>query len=383
MTFFEYLALILLAGSVVYCVLALRGAARYCRSGAPHLKTLPPVSVLRPLHGAADDTEANLRSIFEQRYPLFEVLLSVHDITDPAVAVARRVMAEYPRIESRLIVAGPSPLPNAKVWSLRALAPAARYEALVMSDSDIGLEPDALETIASELEQPNVALVTCPYRAVPGQGFWPLIEAIGLNTEFFGGLITARLLNGMDFAIGCTIATRKADLDAIGGLEHLQLFLAEDFVMGNLMNQRGRTVILSRSVIAHAIGGHSFASSWRHRLRWSKSTRRSRPWGYVGELFTRTYAISLLLFLIDHRLWPVSLAAVGLRLAVDWHIGVRTLGDPLVRRYWWLLPVEGVASFANWVLGFFGKTIIWRGRRLTMARDGSFEGVESPAESSS
>ncbi len=371
----EFLTLILLAGSCTYCLLALLGALRYRKSGAGPSADLPPVSVLRPLHGADDDTEANLLSLFEQRYPDFEILLSVHDASDPALAVARRVMLQRPDVACRLVIAGPSPLPNAKVWSLRALEPEAQHETLVMSDSDIRLQPDALETIVAELGQPGVVLVTCPYRAVPGRGFWPRLEALGLNTEFFAGLLTARLLNGMDFAIGCTIATRKADLAAIGGLEHLQQYLAEDFVMGNLMRQRGKTVLFSRSVIAHAIGGHDFASSWRHRLRWARSTRRSRPWGYFGELFTRTYALSLLLVLAAPRFWAIALGGVLLRLIVDWNIGVSTLGDPLVRRYWWLLPVEGLASFANWILGFFGKTIVWRGRRLVMARDGSFEGV--------
>jgi ceramide glucosyltransferase len=204
-------------------------------------------------------------------------------------------------------------LPNAKVWSLRALVSEARHETLVMSESDIRLQPDALEAIVSELEQSGVALVTCPYRAVPGRSFWARLEALGLNTEFCSGLLTARLLNGMDFAIGCTIAGRRQDLQAIGGLEHLQHYLAEDFIMGNLMRQRGLHVVLSQTVIAHSIGGHSFPGSWRHRLRWARSTRRSRPLGYVGELFTRTYAVCLGLVLIAPRFWPLGLFGAGLR----------------------------------------------------------------------
>jgi len=372
----ELFALTLLSGSLVYCVLALIAAARYRKSyrssGTPRLRTFPPVSVLRPLHGADDDTAANLRSLFDQHYPDFEILLSVHDVSDPAFALACRLIAEHPGIPARLITAGESPLPNAKVWSLRVLLPEAKHETLVMSDSDICLEPDALRTILAELEQPGVALVTCPYRAIPGQGFWPRLEALGLNTEFFSGVLTARLLHGMDFAIGCTVAVRRADLRAIGGLEHLQQYLAEDFIMGNLMRQPGRRVVLSQSVIAHSIGGDSFVSSWRHRLRWARSTRRSRPWGYIGELFTRTYAISLALILLAPRFWIAGLAAIVLRLSVDCFVGIGILHDPLVRRCWWLLPVEGIASFAAWLGGFFGNTIVWRGRKLLVARDGSF-----------
>src|SRR5208283_2108579 len=144
--------------------------------------------VLRPLAGAAHNTEAKLRSVFTQSYPHFEVLLAVHEESDPATEVARRVMADFPQVFSRLIVAGPSPFPNAKVWSLRALEALARNETLVMSDSDIRLPADGLATIVSELGQPRVGLVTCPYRAVCGPRFWSRLEALGLNTEFLGGL---------------------------------------------------------------------------------------------------------------------------------------------------------------------------------------------------
>ena len=217
------------------------------------------MTVLRPLSGAADNTEENLRSVFSQQYGGFEVLLSVHEAADPAAAIARRVMADFPGIPSRLIVAGVSPLPNAKVWSLRALLPEAAHENIVMADSDIRWEPGCLQVVISELCQPDVALVTCPYRAAGGPGLWSRMESLGLNTDFLAGMLTQRMLNGMDFAIGCTIATRRAELQAIGGLEYLQRYLAEDFMMGNLMRARGRRVVLSRSVIEHHIGNDTFA----------------------------------------------------------------------------------------------------------------------------
>jgi len=363
----------LLTGSVVYCVLAVIAAARYLRSGAARPAALPSVSVLRPLAGAEDNTEANLRSLFEQHYPTFEILLSVHEESDPAATVARRVMAAYPHIPSRLIVAGVSPFPNAKVWSLRAMLPEAAHETLIMSDSDIRIEPNGFTTIASELSHPNVALVTCPYRAAGGPRFWSKVEALGLNTEFIGGLLTARMLGGVDFAIGCTIATRRADLQAIGGLDTLQRYLAEDFMMGNLTHRRGGTVILSRCIIEHHIGNDSFLKNWKHRLRWARSTRRSRRIGYLGELFTKTTALALILWLVAPAAWGFALLALVFRAAAQWATAIWVLDDPLVARNWWLLPLEDIASFVTWVLGFFGKTIVWRGRKLILAKDGSFE----------
>ncbi len=369
--------LALLTGSMVYCILATIGAARYLASGAPRLPALPPVSVLRPLSGAEDNTEANLRSLFEQEYPDFEILLSVHEESDPAAALARRVMAAYPNVPARLAVAGVSPFPNAKVWSLRALLPEARHESIVMSDSDIRMKPDSLAILLSELGQPRVALVTCPYRAAGGPRFWSRIEALGLNTEFLGGMLTARLLNGMDFAIGCTIATRRAELAAIGGLERLQKYLAEDFMMGSLMRASGRTVVLSRCIVEHHTGNDGFLKNWKHRLRWARSTRRSRRIGYLGELFTKTTAIALALWIVAPGAWGFALLGLIFRAGAQWATGIWVLDDPLVARYWWLLPVEDLAGFVTWVLGFFGKTILWRGRKLVVARDGSFETTSS------
>ncbi len=363
----------LLTGSLVYCVLAMLGARSYLRAKAVPLEVWPPVTVMRPLAGAEDNTEANLRSLFSQDYPDLEVLLSVHTPDDPAAAVARRVMATFPGVRSRLVVAGISPMPNAKVWSLRALMLEARHENLLMSDSDVRLDPDCLRGVVEELSQPGVALVTCPYRAVGGPKFWSRVEALGLNTDFLAGMLTQRYLNGMDFAIGPTIATRQGELEAIGGLAHLQRYLAEDFVMGNMMFERGRKVILSRHVVEHHIGNDDFLKNWRHRLRWARSTRRSRPWGYVGELFTKPVALALFCCAAVPSLWPVLLLTVAVRALVAWNTAVRILKDPAIARYWWLLPVEDLATFATWALGFFGKTIQWRGRDLILARDGSFE----------
>jgi ceramide glucosyltransferase len=215
--------------------------------------------------------------------------------------------------------------------------------------------------------------VTCPYRAVGGPRFWSRVEALGLNTDFLAGMLTQRLLNGMDFAIGTTIATRRDELAAIGGLEFLQRYLAEDFVMGNAMHARGRLVTLSRSVIEHHIGNDGFIKNWKHRLRWARSTRRSRRIGYLGEIFTKPVAIAAIFCLVAPRAWGLLIIALFFRAAVAWSTAFEILHDPLIRGYWWLLPLEDLSSFATWVLGFFGNKITWRDRDLKLLPDGSFQ----------
>lgn len=343
-------------------------------SGTAPLREFPPLSVLRPMAGDRDNTEEGLRTVFEQDYPDYEIVLGVASPDDAAAPIARRLMAEYPDRHSRLVFTGESPYPNRKVWQLRGLLDAARHETIVMADSDIRWSPDCLQTVVSELSQDGVGLVTCPYRALAGKSMWSRVEALGLNIDFISGMLTARMLIGMDYAIGCTIATRRADIDAIGGMEEMQSYLSEDFIIGNRMHGSGRKVILSRSVIEHYIGDDSMRKNWGHRLRWARGSRRSRPKGYVGEIFTKPALPAIALWILAPGWGALAMLALAMRLAVAWN-ALRLLSVPTFRRRWWLLPVEEVSSLATWALGFFGDKLDWRGHELTIARDGTIEGV--------
>jgi len=365
--------LALVAGSLMYCVLTMVGAVRYRAVQPAPLKTPPPISILKPLAGVDDGLEDNLRTFFEQQYPCFEILFAVSSPQDAAIAVAERLRAAHPEVPSRLIVTGEPPYPNAKVYSLDRMLAAASHSLLVMSDSDVRVTPGLLSAIAAEFQDPRLGLATCPYRAAPGRSFWSTLEAVGLNTEFIGGVLVARMLDGMRFALGPTIAARRETLDRIGGFEAVKDFLAEDFVLGKLAADRGYRVILSSYVIEHRIGAQSFSANLKHRLRWNRGTRRSRPWGYVGQVFTNPLPLGLLLWAADPAWWPISLAAAVFRAGAGWATAGHALRDPLTRRLWWLVPLQDLASFLVWIAGFFGNTILWRGRKYYLLRDGRFE----------
>jgi ceramide glucosyltransferase len=367
----------LVAGSWVYCVLTVVAARRYRDAQPGQAKGLPHISVLKPLAGVDEGLEDNLRTFFEQDYPAFEILFAVRDAADPAIGVVERLRSQYPATPSRLIVTGEPPYPNAKVYSLDRMLAAAQHDVLVMSDSDIRVTPAMLATIASEFEDQSIGLATCPYRAVPGQGsFWSLLEAIGLNTEFLGGVLVARMLDGMKFALGPTIAARREVLERIGGFDRLKDYLAEDFVMGQLAAQTGAGVILSSCVIEHRIGSQPFRANLRHRLRWCRSTRRSRPWGYTGQLFTNPLPLALLLCAIAPAWWPALAITAAFRAAAAWATAGYVLHDPLTRSRWWLLPLQDFFSFGVWLAGYFGNTILWRGRKYYLLPDGRFERVQ-------
>lgn len=365
--------LALVAGSLVYCVLTIVAAIRYRGVRPAQMHAAPPISILKPLAGAEEGLEENLRSFFAQQYPAFEILFAVRNGKDPALAVVERVRARYPAVPSRLIVTGEPPYPNAKVYSLDRMLAAARYDLLVMADSDTRVTPGMLSTIAAEFDDEKLGMATCPYRVVPGRSFWSTLEAIGLNTEFLAGVLVARMLEGMKFALGPAIAARRETLDRIGGFDAVKDYLAEDFVLGKLAAEYGYGVILSSYVIEHRIGAQSFAANLRHRLRWNRSARRSRPWGYIGQVFTHPLPLALLLCAVSPAWWPVLAVTAVLRAASAWATAGHVLGDSLTRRQWWLVPLQDAASFLVWCAGFFGNTILWRGRKYWLLRDGRFE----------
>lgn len=353
----------------MYSVLAVTAAFRYLNIEPPKLARPEPISILKPLAGLDLDLESNLRTFFEQDYPQFEILFAAREESDPAVAVARKLQAAHPNVPSRVIITGEPPYANAKVYSLDKMLALAAHDLLVMSDSDIRVTAAMLKTVAAEFQDPALGVATCPYRAVAGPSFWSRLEATGMNTDFHSGILVARMLEGMRFAVGPTIAARRRVIQEIGGFDRIKDYLAEDFVLGKFAAEAGHGVILSSYVIEHHIGATDFSHNAAHRLRWARSTRRSRPAGYAGQLFTMPFALAGLCVLWNPTLWPVLLFAFAVRAlaarVVSW-------GVLQARLNWFLLPLEDIAVFCFWLAGFFGNTIIWRGRKYQLERDGRF-----------
>ena len=362
--------LALLAAALAYSLLSIAAAWRYLAARPGALREPVPISILKPLSGLDRGLESNLRTFFEQDYPRFEILFAVREADDPAAAVVEKLRREYPHVPSRLLVTGEPPYSNAKVYSLERMLAAAAHDLVVMSDSDTRVTPGLLGAVAAEFQDARLGVATCPYRAVAGPSFWSRLEATGLNTDFMSGILVARLLEGMHFAVGPTIAARRSVLDSIGGFGRLKDYLAEDFVMGKFAAEAGHGVILSSYVIEHHIGSADLRHNAAHRLRWARSTRRSRPWGYLGQLFTMPLPVALLVSAVNPAWWPVLPVTLALRSLAAWVVSARVLR---ARIDWWLLPLEDLAGFGFWIAGFFGNTIMWRGRRYRLYADGRFE----------
>jgi ceramide glucosyltransferase len=369
LTIASWLAAALVLGAVVYSILSIAAAVLYRSVRPPNLHTAEPVSILKPLAGLDEGLEENLRSFFTQDYPSFEILFAVRHASDPAVPIVEKLQREHPAVPSRLLLVGEPPYPNAKVWSLDHMLRAARFDLLVMSDSDIRVTPRMLRVLAAEFQDPKLGVATCPYRAVGGASFWSQLEATGMNTDFWASALTARMLEGVKFAVGPTIAARRRALEKIGGFDRVKEYLAEDFVIGKFADEAGEGVILSSYVIEHRIGTTNLAKNAAHRIRWVRSTRRSRPAGYVGQLFTMPLPLALILVAVNAAWWPLALTAIAIRFSAA---SVISRGVLRARVRWALLPMEDLMGFAFWIAGFFGNTIGWRGRRYELLPDGRF-----------
>ena len=366
-----YIASLVLLGCWVYCVLAIVAAFRHTWQERPNPLLKPvSISILKPLSGLDEGLEQNLRSYFEQHYADFEMLFAVRWESDPAVPVVRRLMAEYPAVPSKLIFTGEPPYAHAKVFSLKLMLDEARHELIAMADSDVRVAPDFCASLAAEFQDQSLGLVTCPYRAMSGKSIWSKLEAVGMNTDFHAGLFTATMMEGAaKFAVGPTIVARRSALDTLGGIERVKDYLAEDFMLGRLASDHVG-VRLSPYVVEHRIGSEPALQNFAHRLRWARSTRRSRPAGYVGQFFTHPLPVALLITLLWPALWPLMGITLTLRAFAAWVVSKHILG---VRVPWLLLPLQDGLGFAFWIAGFFGNSIQWRGRRYLLNRDGTMQ----------
>lgn len=366
-------------GGLVYCLLGVAAARRLKKSRAaatPQAASLPPISLLKPLRGADPDLEQHLTSFFTQDYPAFEILFAVRHEQDPAVAVVRRLMARFPQVRTRLIFTGEPPYANAKVYSMQRMAEAAQTNIFVITDSDTSVRGEYLRQMAASFADPRVGAVTNLYRGVSGADLWSRLEALGMSAEFMAGVVVANHLEGMKFTLGPSMAITRACLEKIGGFAAMADYLADDFVLGHWAAEKGYEVALSPHVINHHATALGFVSSFKHRLRWNRSSRFSRPAGYVGQGFTYALPWALILLAAAPLWWggPLFLTVLAARLWLAFELAA-LLDDRAAVKDFWLLPLQDAISFATWVGAFFGREIIWRNERYRLLAGGRFAPV--------
>lgn len=367
----ELVLLALLAVCSLYhlaALLAALGRARP-RPGRNARPFTPPVSVLKPVRGLDPDFYAAIRSHAAQDYPEFELLFAARDPADPAVGAIRRLAAEFPQRRIDVFFTGRDYGANAKVNSLERLRAECRYDILVVNDSDILAGPDYLRRVVAPLEKKETGLVTCLYRGVPAGGLASVLEALWISTDFQPGVLVARAL-GMRFALGATMALRRADLEQIGGFAPLADYLADDYQLGKAIAARGLDIALSDCVVETMLPRQSWAENWHHRLRWGRTLRVCRPAGYAGMAITFAVPIVIAAVALQPSLWPEAMLCLGLRAAAAIAVGCMKLRDRAVVRYFLLIPLADLASFAVWAASLFGRRVVWRSQSFRLKQGG-------------
>jgi ceramide glucosyltransferase len=363
--------------STGYLILVIVASSRFRRAGERTDKAgLPPVTLLKPLHGLEPFLERNLESFFQQDYPEFEIIFGARDAHDPALGVVQSLHARYPGVKTQVVLSGAPLYPNAKVFALEKMIPRATAPYLVITDSDVCVRRDCLRDVVAPLLDPANGMVTCLYRGLPAGGFWSRLEALGMSVELSSGVLVANMLEGMKFALGPTMAIRRELLESIGGMAALSQYCADDYILGNLAHGAGKRVVLSTHVIGHVAMNTSFRASLTHQIRWMRSTRFSRSAGHVGTGLTYAMPFGLLgliagVFGKTPELGVALFAATYLNrviqaVATGWNV----VGDRASLRLCWLYPLRDLMGFIVWCCSFAGREIVWRNERYRLVADG-------------
>ena len=358
-------------------VATVRFGLRRRREEAAAVQTFPPLSVLKPLHGIEAGLEENLVRYFEQDYPAeFELLFCARHESDEGLRLARRVADRYPGVMARMITCGEPQFPNAKMWSLAALAEAARFETLVTGDADAEVERNSLRKCVKGLMD-GTALESCLYIGTTRGGVAARLDALGKSVEMTGGVLVADMLEGTRFALGVTMVLHKEAFERAGGFEQLGQFWAEDFVLGNRLADRGDRVGLSSHVIRLTVPPTGFGASFRNQVRWLKSTRRSRPKGHLGTglTFAVPYGVMGLLWgLLAGHGWVGVLWLAGTCVS-RWVMAVavlRALGGSRAMGEALLYPVRDLMGGVLWAASYWGSTMSYHGGIYQLEEDGRF-----------
>jgi ceramide glucosyltransferase len=334
---------------------------------------------LKPVCGLEKNQKINLRSACLQDYPEFQVVFSVQDPSDPAVPLLHEIQQEYPERVS-VVVENNQVGPNGKINNLLGALPQARHDLLVISDSDVRLEPDYLKNIIAPLADPRVGFVCTLYKATSADRWYEKMELLTLNADFIPSVIFAYVSRAAKFCLGSSVAFRRGSLKEMGGLEALADYLAEDYEMGRRLWVSGKRMVLVPYFVDIVVDLRDLSQWWDHQVCWDQKTRAAQPAGFFASILTRSVPFALLLAasrLGDGLGLSILGGVFGLRLATAAGIMGWGFRDREGLKSLALLPLRDIAALVSWVLAFTKKTVIWRGSKLILTREGRLARRES------
>jgi ceramide glucosyltransferase len=368
---------------LAYYAVAILAAIRFFhRERAKRLADFaPPISILKPVRGVDFASYENFSSFYRQDYGEYEILFCVNEMSDPAVPVIQRIMAEFPQRSTRIFSNAPQLGANRKVNNLALMTKEARYEFLVQSDGDVRVGPNYLKEVLAPFADASVGVVSCFYRGVAQPNLPAQLEAVGAASDFFASAMVADWIEGVTFALGASVATRKSWLEKIGGYEGFADYLADDYEIGNRVHKAGGNVLLSREAVCTMYPALGWREFWEHQTRWARTVRLVRPASFFGLIVTHglPWAVAAALVAPGWKIGVGYLAAyLVLRLMLAWVAGVWGVGDEVLRKRLWLVPVRDAIHFFVWLAGFTSNRVNWGGREYEV-----HEGKMSPVSSAS
>lgn len=329
----------------------------------------PPVSLLKPVRGVDFASYENFASFCRQNYPEYEILFAVNDESDPAVPLVGRLITEFPQRRIRLLVGAERLGANRKVNKLARLAREAQHELLALTDGDVRVGPNYLREVVVPLADAKVGAVTSFYRGIAERNLGAELEAIGASSDFFAGVLLAQSTEGMSFALGASIVTTKSWLSKIGGFEAIADMHSDDYELGHRIAKAGGRVLLSRESVWTMYPAQTVRGFWEHQVRWTRTVRFCRPLSYLGLIFTHGLPWAILGAMIAPTNFVAAgylVAYLGLRSWMAWTVGVWGVGDDVLRRKFWLVPLRDAINFAVWLASFASNRIVWGGEQFSM-----------------
>src|ERR1700681_3931686 len=345
------------------------------RRGPQSSRSMPPVTVLKPLCGAEPGLHEHLRSFCRQDYPEFQLVFGVRDPGDPACAVVKRLAAEFPSVPIDLVINPALHGSNLKISNLINMLPFARYDVLAMADSDAFVGSDYLRSVTAPLLDHAVGLVTCLYRGAPTPEVWSRLGAMYINEWYLPSVLVAWLFGHQGYVSGQTTCMRRDTLQAIGGLAPLANHLADDHRLGELVRAAGQRIVLSPYAVQGEHHEPSLDSLVRHELRWLRTIRVLRPRSF--RFIFITFSLPLAVFgiaaaapasLHSGAAWALFGATAAARLVL--HFVHRLRDDPNPLSDLWLLPLRDLLMCWVWFRSFFPSHVTWRGSKFAVGADG-------------
>jgi ceramide glucosyltransferase len=369
---------ICLLGAIVGCVFTLVACA--CVLSFPVERgeqpaTAPSVTILKPLHDAEPGLPARLAAFCRQDYGApIQVLCGTQHQTSPAAAMVRAMETDFAESGIELIVEPRSRGVNRKMSNLINIVPRARYDTLVLSDSDIVVGPRYLRDLTALLAMPHVGAVSCLYHGIGGAGLWTRLSALAINSQFLPHAVTAVSLGLAKPCCGATIALRRSTLDRIGGFGALADVLADDHAIGVAVRAAGDDVVTAPFLVGHHCFEGSMRELLRQQIRVARTIKSIDPIAYAGTIVTHPWPLALFALLLGSPAaalvaFAVLLSRVTLCRCVEWRFD-------LPRQNYWPIPLQDLVAFGVYVTSFFGATVHWRGADYRVTADGTL--LEGP-----